>query len=468
MTGAPEATAARVLREAWTAAEGDPGALDAVTLSGGSPMLPSSFPVDALAQGVIAAAGLAAAELWRLRTGVAQEVRVDRRHAAIAFRSERLVRTDAPPPPLWDPLAGLYPTGDGRYVRIHTNFAHHRDGVLALLGAANARDDVARALLGWEGQVFEDAAAAHGLVATLARSESEWAAHPQGAAVRALPLLDILPLGPAPPEPLPAGVAPLSGVRVLDLTRIIAGPVGGRTLAAHGADVLLITSPRLPSIPVLVIDTGRGKLSAHLDLDAEADRARLAALVRAGDVFIQGYRPGGLAAKGFAPEDLARMRPGIVAVTLSAYGHRGPWAGRRGFDSLTQNANGINHSEAAAAGSVRPKELPCQALDHAAGYLIALGVMAALHRRTREGGSWHVRVSLAQVGEWLKRLPRADGGLAVPEPGEAEIAGFLETAPSGFGPLTAVRHPALLSATPAGFVRPSVPLGTSAAAWPAR
>ena len=276
------------------------------------------------------------------------------------------------------------------------------------------------------------------------RSPAEWAAHPQGQAVAQLPLIEISRIGEAPARPLPpAGERPLSGIRVLDLTRVIAGPVCGRTLAAHGADVMRITAPHLPGLPELDIDTGRGKLSAVLDLRADEERERLAALLREAHVFVQGYRPGGLAKLGFSPEACAEMRPGIVAVTLSAYGHAGPWAARRGFDSLVQTASGINHAEAEAAGALpRPKELPAQALDHATGYLMAFGAMMALARKAREGGSWHVRVSLAQTGHWLAGLGRLENGFACPDPKSADIADLLDEIDTPFGRLTFVRHAA--------------------------
>jgi hypothetical protein len=180
-------------------------------------------------------------------------------------------------------------------------------------------------------------------------------------------------------------------------------------------------------------------------------------------VFLQGYRPGAIAGHGFAPEDLAALKPGIVCVSLSAWGHAGPWSGRRGFDSLVQNANGINDAEREAAHEDKPKPLPCQALDHASGYLLAFGAMAALLRRAEEGGSWLVRVSLAGTGEWIKRLGRVEGGLAAA--GIADAARFLEDSDSGFGRMTAVRHSAGLSGTPAGWVLPAVPLWSHKAAW---
>jgi len=460
----------RILSELWSLAGGEPSALGRVALTGREPALPSSFRVGAAAQTAIAAAGLAASEVWRRRTGRAQTVAVDMRHAAIEFRSERYMRIAGKPPgPSWDKIAGVYRTGDGRHVRLHTNFPHHRDGILRLLACAYEREAVQAALMRWEGERFETAAAEAGLVATLFRSPAEWAAHPQGRAVGALPVLEIVKIGEAPPRPLPpAGERPLSGIRVLDLTRVIAGPVCGRTLAAHGADVMRITGPHLPALPRLDIDMGRGKLSAALDLRAGEERERLAALLREAHVFVQGYRPGALAALGFSPEACADLRPGIVCVSLSAYGHVGPWAGRRGFDSLVQNASGINHSEAEAAGIASgPKELPCQALDHASGYLMAFGAMMALLRKVDEGGSWLVRVSLAQTGHWLTGLGRLAHGFDCPDPEQKDIADLLAEMDTPFGRLAYVRHAAALSETPAACARPPVPLGTHAPVWPA-
>ena len=379
---------AQILADLWAAAARDPAALARVTLTGTEPMLPSSFRVGAAAQTTIAAAALAAAEVWRQRTGRAQAVAVDMRAAAVEFRSERHMRLAGNPPgPTWDKIAGVYRTGDGRTVRLHTNFPHHREGMLKLLGCAYEREAVQAVLAKWEGEKFETAAADAKLVATMMRSPAEWAAHPQGSSVAQLPLFEISKIGEAPARALPpAGERPLSGIRVLDLTRVIAGPVCGRTLAAHGADVMRITAPHLPGFPLLDTDTGRGKLSAALDLRAEEDRERLGSLLREAHVFVQGYRPGGVASLGFSPEACAEIRPGIVTVSLSAYGHAGPWASRRGFDSLVQNASGINHAEAEAVGiTTGPKELPAQALDHATGYLMALGAMMALVMIARSG-----------------------------------------------------------------------------------
>ena len=460
----------QALAALWRQAGQPDAALDVVTLPGAEPALPSSFAVGTAAQATIAASALAAAELWRLRTGRQQHVSVDMRDAAIEFRSERYMRVGGQPPKeLWDKIAGLYRCGDGRWVRLHTNFPHHRDGVLKLLGCDYAREAVQRALDGWQAEEFETAAADAGLVVTMARSFAEWDAHPQGRAIAGLPVFSIEKIGDALLQPLPlllpAGDRPLSGLRVLDLTRVIAGPVCGRTLAVHGADVMLVTAAHLPQMMPLVMDSGRGKLSTFIDLRSPSGRDTLSALARDADIFVQGYRPGAVQGNGFGPEEVARLRPGIVYVSLCAYSHEGPWANRRGFDSLVQNANGINHAEAEAAGSAQPKPLPAQAIDHASGYLMAFGAMTALARRATLGGSWHVRVSLAQTGHWIRGLGRIDG-LAAPDPTFEDVRDRLEESESGFGKLTTVRHAAVMSETPPRWARPSVPLGTHPPRWP--
>src|SRR5258707_1064519 len=284
----------------------------------------------------------------------------------------------------------------------------------------------------------------------------------------ALPPVSIEKTGEAAPKPWPAGDRPLAGLRVLDLSRVIAGPVAGRTLAVHGADVLLVSGPDLPAIPWLTIDNGRGKLTSFIELKSEQGRGCLRDLLTQADIFSQGYRPRALANFGFPAGDSARINPGIVYVSLSAYGHAGPWAERTGFDSLVQTATGFNHAEGQAAGVDGPKELPAQMLDHATGYLMAFGAMMAKARQSREGGSWHVRVSLAQTGRWMWNLGRAaDGFKAAELTGEAVLP-FVEEVPSGFGPLRAVRHSAALSKTPAFWARPAMPLGSHRPQWPAR
>jgi crotonobetainyl-CoA:carnitine CoA-transferase CaiB-like acyl-CoA transferase len=465
----PTKTSREILSDIWTAAGGDAPALDNLTLTGDEPQLPSSFRVAAAAQASVAASGLAAAEIWKRRSGQSQDVAVDMRHAVVECRSERYLRVDGkPPPPAWDVIAGVYTTRDQRFVRLHTNFRHHRDAVCKVLNCKPERDAVQAALMQWDGEAFETAAYAGGCVVALMRSHDEWSATPHAQALAKLPLISIEKIGNAAPKPWPAGDRPLAGIRVLDLSRVIAGPVAGRTLAAHGADVLLISGPDLPAIPWLTIDTGRGKLTSFVELKSEQGRGVLRDLLASADIFSQGYRPQAIANVGFSPQDAAKINPGIVYVTLSAYGHAGPWAERRGFDSLVQTTTGFNHAEGKAAGSDGPKELPAQMLDHATGYFMAFGAMMAKARQAREGGSWHVRVSLAQTGRWLWNLGRIDDGFATEDLKAESVMPLIEEIPSGFGALRSVRHSAVLSKTPAWWARPAVPLGSHPAQWPPR
>jgi crotonobetainyl-CoA:carnitine CoA-transferase CaiB-like acyl-CoA transferase len=462
-------TPREILTDLWQRAGGEPVELAAAKLSGEEPLLPSSFRVAAAAQVSIAASGLAAADIWRARSGEGQEVAVDMRHAVVECRSERYLRVDGkPPPPAWDPTAGVYRTGDGRYVRLHTNFPHHRAAVCKVLGCAPERDAIQAALNRWEGEAFETAAYAGGAVVAMMRSHQEWCTHPQARALAELPPFTIEKIGEAAPRAWPKGDRPLAGIRVLDLSRVIAGPVAGRTLAAHGADVMLISSPELPSIPWLVIDTGRGKLSSFVELKGETGRATLRDLLAHADIFSQGYRPHAIGALGFSPEEAAAISPGIIYVSLSAYGHVGPWADRRGFDSLVQTATGFNHAEGQAAELEGPKELPAQMLDHATGYLMAFAAMMAKERQARQGGSWLVRASLAQTGRWLWNLGRVPHGFETEDLTADAVLPFMAEQPSGFGTLSAVTHSARLSKTPAAWARPAMPLGSHRPEWPAR
>jgi crotonobetainyl-CoA:carnitine CoA-transferase CaiB-like acyl-CoA transferase len=461
-----------LLQSLWSIAGADPQALEAMRFDTSAPSLPSSFHVGPVAAATIAAQALAAAELWHCRTGRMQSVEVEMRRALAMFRSERVLQVDGKPPAdPWSPIAGYYQAKDGRWIQLHTNFPHHRDGVLRVLECEEKRDAVAAAIRHWDAASLDTRLAEEGLCAALIRSPDEWNAHPQAKAIAGLPLFEIVRIGDAPQVPFDrtsgsdAVSRPLSGIRVLDLSRVIAAPVAGRTLAQHGADVLAIGAAHLPNILPLVIDTGRGKRSAHLDLREPAQRTRLLELVRDADVFLQAYRPGALAALGFSQEALAEAKPGIVCVSLSAYGHVGPWAQRRGYDSLVQSATGIAWQEGRAAHLDGPGKLPCQALDHATGYLAAFGAMVALRRRATEGGSWLVRVSLAQTGRWLQSLGLVVDGLSAPDLGRDEYAPWMQAMESPFGRITAVAPVERMSETMPHFDRPPLPLGSSEPVW---
>ncbi|GAA4595330.1 CoA transferase [Planotetraspora phitsanulokensis] len=422
--------------------------LPEVRVTGDDPVFASVFRVDVAAAASVGAVTAAVAAYWTRRGGapaVDPDVSVDVRHAAAAFQSERHFRIDGEKAVLWAPLSGDYRTADG-WIRLHCNFDHHRDAALRALGLAvgAGRDDVAAACAGRTGIDVEEAVTREGGCAAAMRTRQEWLAHPQGRAVAELPLVGLSRFTASATPALGGareavdgareavdGPRPLSGVRVLDLTRVIAGPVAARILAAHGAEVLRVGAAHLPEVPGLVVETAFGKRSCHVDLRSEPEVLR--DLVRQVDVVIQAHRPGALRERGFAPEDLAVLRPGIVCVDISAYGSRGPWAGRRGFDSLVQMVSGIAHEN--GDGS-RPVPLPAQALDHATGFLAAFGAVAGLLRRTGEGGSWHAEVSLARTAAWLDDLGRSAGD--APEPRVDDLLAGME---SEFGTLTYVRPP---------------------------
>src|SRR4051794_24850798 len=386
---------------------GDTQAADVTFTGGADPVLPTPFRVGAAGAATLAATGLAATELWQARTGRRQRVTVDLRQATAALRSSHYIQlAGAGVSSARNTIMGFYPTRDGRWSYLHCNFPNHRAVVLSVLGVAEDRDAVARAVATWNAADLEEAIIDAKGAGGMARTQAEGARHPQAAAVAELPLMEIMRIGDSTSEPLPTGDRPLSGIRVLDLTRVLAGPTCARTLAEHGADVMKITGPHLPSLGYQEWDTGHGKLSAELDLRAPADVDILRGLVRKADVFSQGYRPGTLASRSLSPEELAAIRPGLVYVSLCAFGHTGPWASRRGFDTVIQSVSGITarQGEVFPGKAPGPQFYPVSAIDYCTGYLMAAGAMIALRRRAEQGGSWLVRISLAQVGKWIVDL----------------------------------------------------------------
>lgn len=450
------------LSEILAAARLDAPAL--ATIKGEDPVLPVRYRVGTAGAASLAALGLAVEELWELRGGARQRVDVDLRAAAVSLRSARYLRVNGkPPPPPWDALSGFYPVREG-FVSIHCNFRNHREAAMSVLGATT-REAGEQASRGWQGEALEDAIHAAGGCAGFVRSHGHWARHPQALAVATQPLIEIERIGDAPPEPLPEAPRPLAGVRVLDLTRVLAGPTCARSLAEHGADVLKISAGHLPDSGMMDLDTGIGKLSARIDLRNPEGVAKLQGLARDADVFSQSYRPGALARRGFAPEALAALRPGIVCVSLSAWGGSGPWRERRGFDSIVQSVSGIAHAH---GDGTMPRLLPVSAIDYVSGYLMAFGATVALARRAREGGSWLVRVALARVGKFIVDLgePRQPWAGLPEELPEAELAALMGEMDAPEGRIRFLKPVIELSQTPPHWTRPPVPLGTHPPAWP--
>jgi crotonobetainyl-CoA:carnitine CoA-transferase CaiB-like acyl-CoA transferase len=447
----------------------------AVEITGGiDPILPTPFRIGETSAATLAAVGLAVSDLWELRTGRRQEVALDTRQATASLRSGTYLKIDGTRVPNGrNEVMGVYPAKNGRWSYLHCNFPNHRAAALKVLGVPEDREAVRKAVAQWDALELEEAIIAAKGAGGMVRTMAEWAQHPQGIAVASLPLMEIVRIGDSPTEPLRSGDRPLSGIRVLDLTRVIAGPTCARTLAEHGADVLKITGAHLPSLGRQEYDTGHGKLSAHLDLREAKDVETLRGLVREADVFSQGYRPGTLGNRGFSPEALAQLRPGIVVVSLCAFSHVGPWASRRGFDTVIQTVSGITHrqGELFPGAQPGPQFYPVSAIDFLTGYLMAFGALVALARRTREGGSWLVRISLAQVGRWLVergQVPAADLKNVPKEFMPAELARWSMTSNTPAGRLEHLAPVLRLSETPPRWARPMVPLGYHQPAWPAR
>jgi len=435
-----------------------------VEVVGADPVYPTRLRIGEAASAVLGACAVVSSELWQLRTGRRQRARIEVRAAAAALLSFAHLRGGSSDlRRLQGPTTALYVGRDGGWVHLHGGFAHLRDGLLELLGCEDDPAQIASAVARWDAPALEDAIAERGLCGARVRNAEAWLDHPQGRALRACPLLEIRRIGASDPEPLPPGGRPLAGVRVLDLTRVLAGPTCARTLAEHGADVLRVHAPHLASVPPFVFDTGHGKLSTSLDLRDAAAVKTLRELVREGDVFCEGYRARSLARRGFGAEELASIRPGIVCVSINCYGHTGPWSERRGWEQLAQTVTGM---AAEQGGEGPPRLVPAAATDYTTGYLGALGAMVALVRRAREGGSYRVRVSLARTGMWLQELDRVDGAPVGYD--DALLDRYRQTTETPEGPVEHLGPVLELSETPPHFSRRSVPLGADAPRWPAR
>ncbi|MDX3579698.1 MULTISPECIES: CoA transferase [unclassified Streptomyces] len=463
---------------AWSELGGDPALLARVTTVVREGGLPSRLPVRQLARACVGACALAAAELGARRAGLpeAPEVRVDDGAVAAAFVSERQTLVDDRAPVLFAPLSRFWRTADG-WVRTHANYPHHRERLLRALGlpADGYRDDggpaaVEAVLAGRRAQDVEDAVHAAGGLAFALRTPEQWAAHEQAAAIAERPLVERRTLDGARARalaPVDGGpLLPAAGVRVLDLTRVLAGPVATRTLALLGADVLRLDAPGLPELPDQHADTGFGKRSALLDL--ATDRRTFEELLATADVVVTGYRPGALDRFGLSPEALAERRPGVVVAQVSAWGAYGPWGGRRGFDSLVQAATGIAALEGSAE---QPGALPAQALDHGTGYLLAAGVLRALTERSADGGARLVRLALARTAAWLTAGGRA-GVEAEPErdvrrtgDGRLDPTPWLARTDSPLGPLRYALPPVRFAGGPTDWARPPGRWGADPARW---
>jgi CoA-transferase family III len=468
-----------LLAEAWAALSADsgeagdvrlPAGLEVLWISGVPGHLPSRLPAEDVAIACAGAALLAAAALHAQRGGDCGSrgspvARLDRGHVAAAFRSEAFLRIGGERAgPGFAPLSRFWRAADG-WVRTHGNYPWHREALLRALGcASDAEGDpepVAAAIAELGAREAEELVTGAGGVAAAVRGEASWRAEPPGLAVAATPLVEAASIGGAPPRWRPAGALPASGIRVLDLTRVIAGPVATRYLGALGADVLRLDPPDRPELTLHGYDGLLGKRSALLDFATGDGRARLHELLSGADVLVHGYRPHALDRFGLSPQILAERHPGLVVVSLSAWGSRGPWGGRRGFDSIVQAASGIAMAE--SPDGERPGALPCQLLDHGTGYLCAAAALQALARQSARGGTQFRELALARTAHWLLGLPREATAVALP--GEDDEQAWLTTLDSAAGPVTTVRPPGRLDDEALAWPRSLSRYGGDEAGW---
>lgn len=443
-------------------------ATENISIVGSDPVFSTRFKLGETSASVMAAIGVAINDLWELKTGRRQEVGINVQHAAAALRSYMYMEVDNPEAhDAWrrqrnrQGISRPHPTRDGRYFLPHVGLPHLADRVLGVLKCDFDPEAIANAILKWDALELEEAIAEVRGCGAMVRTAEEWAEHPQGRALQASPLIEIIKIGDSDPEPMPEGMRPLGGIRVLDLTRILAGPTCARTLAEHGADVLTVSAEHLPQSQHFVMDTGHGKRTTFLDITKAEEHERLMELVRSADVFCQGYRTDALSNKGFSPEQLAEIRPGIIYTSMNGYGFDGPWNHRAGWEQLAQSVTGI----AAEHGGERPELLPAAGCDYTTGYLGAYGTLLALGLRAREGGSWHVRASLCRSGMFLHGQGRVDYDDEAMDLPRKELNDISIISDTPYGKMTHLGPVLRLSETPPRWDLPSSPLGTHEAVW---
>jgi hypothetical protein len=444
----------------WSALGGKAHASAAVQFDGEG-TLPSTFEVTDLASSSIGVAALAIAELVGARSGALPAVRVDRRLASFWFASSIRPSGWSPAPP-WDPIAGDYRADDG-WIRLHTNAPHHRAAAERVLGPQTDKDGVAAAVSRWEKTNLETAIIDAGGCAAQMRSIPEWTAHPQGSAITREPLARIETTGHGADRSWPiASGRPLAGIRVLDLTRVLAGPVASRFLAGYGADVLRIDPPDWEE-PGVVPEVTLGKRCARLDLKNANERARFHALLGEADVLLHGYRADALDRLGFDAATRAQLRPGLIDVSLNAYGWSGPWRGRRGFDSLVQMSAGIADAGMRWKRADRPVPLPVQALDHATGYLMAAAVVRGITQRITTGYGTNARLALARTAKLLIDLGDQRSTSALAQETTADLDPAIER--TTWGDARRLSAPVSIDGTPMRWTLPASELGSAEPRW---
>lgn len=452
--------ASQFAQDMWAALGGD-GRLPERLSFTGEGSLPSAFHVTDLAAASIGVAGLAVSELADSAAGRSTGVTVDRRLASLWFGFS-IHPEGWTLPPAWDPIAGDYQAADG-WIRLHTNAPHHRAAAFAVLQVPEEKAEVAAAVAKWSAAELETAIVAAGGCAAEMRSVDAWASHPQGMAIADESLVaSTVHATTQAGGWRPTKGRPLAGLRVLDLTRVLAGPVATRFLAGYGADVLRIDPPGWDEAGVIP-EVTLGKSCARLDLERQNDRAVFSRLLSEAQVIVHGYRPDALDRLGFGEAERRRIAPDLIDVSLSAYGWTGPWSKRRGFDSLVQMSAGIAEAGQRWKSAEKPVPLPVQALDHATGYLMAAAVVRALTRRLLGEGAITSRLSLARTAKLLTDAGGPDTRPAISAETDDDLSPRIES--TNWGPARRYHPPAAVDGAPMAWDRPATALGSAEPAW---
>lgn len=430
----------------------------------------TKFRTDEASVALLLANGLLTSRMWEILSGQRQSIKVDKTAAALTLISFMLQTQNGYPICYPDthrkwpkyPIMDAYKTKDDRFIYIDGVYPHLRDGLLDILGCNNEAGSLERAIKEWNSVELEAEINSRQLCGSIVRTAEEWLAHPQGKILAAMPPVKVTKVEDGPAGVLPKGSQPLSGVRVLDITHVLAGPMSTRALAGQGAEVLHISGPNVFELFPFFIDTGHGKRNAFLDLNLQQDKDTLKKLLERADVFVQGYAPGKFEAFGFSPKDVFGMKKSIIYTTISCYGTEGPMGKWGGFEQLGQAASGLlaAHSE----GLAKPELVPAAVCDYLTGYLATLGMMSALYRRATEGGSYHVEVSLTRTAMWLLSLGlRKDANIPGRMPDNMQD--YLIDHETCFGNIRHLRPAVECAATPSHFKYPVSALGSSKPQW---
>lgn len=439
------------------------------SVTGNDPFFRSPLQLATGASAALVMLGDAVDQLWQLRGGTPQTVHIDANHAALSLLSMWLLTVDGElaSAKFADSgrvnLSGQYRCADDKWIHLQPGFAHHAEAITRTLGCEAHRDALRAAIAARQSDAVETELSQAGVPAVVIRSWESWQQTQQGQAMAGVPVCEITRIDDADPGPLTPASRPLEGIRVLDITRVLAGPTCARLLGEQGADVLHVDGPHLPDLKPGQVDTSHGKRMTFLNLDQTEDLQTLQDLAGNADVFVQSYRAGSLARRGLGPEALAKLRPGMVYVSVNCYGHHGPWRDRPGYDGNAMAATGIQLIQ-------RQEPEPGIAVamnDYCTAYWGAWGAMTALRRRATEGGSWHVRVSLVQSAMWFLRMGTPfDRTLGQSPEQVREIAErYLVAEDSPYGRLMQLRPALGMSLTPPEW-RSGTPLpGSSAPVW---